>query len=61
MSALTHLSATGEAHMVDVAAKAVTQRVATAVGRVVMQPETLALALSGNAKKGDVFATVHPR
>ena len=57
MSALTHLSATGEAHMVDVAGKAVTQRVATAVGRVVMQPETLALALSGNAKKGDVFAT----
>lgn len=57
MSALTHLSATGEAHMVDIAGKAVTQRVATAVGRVVMQPETLALALSGNAKKGDVFAT----
>ena len=57
MSALTHLSAAGEAHMVDVAGKAVTQRIATAVGRVVMKPETLALALSGNAKKGDVFAT----
>ena len=57
MSPLTHLSATGEAHMVDVAEKAVTQRVAVAVGRVRMRPETLALALSGNAKKGDVFAT----
>ena len=57
MSPLTHLSATGEAHMVDVADKSVTQRVAVAVGRVRMRPETLALALSGNAKKGDVFAT----
>ena len=57
MSQLTHLSPSGEAHMVDVAEKAVTQRSAVAVGRVRMRPETLALALSGNAKKGDVFAT----
>jgi cyclic pyranopterin phosphate synthase len=57
MSDLTHLSASGEAHMVDVSAKAVTERVAVAEGRVVMQRETLALCLSGQAKKGDVFAT----
>jgi cyclic pyranopterin phosphate synthase len=57
MTQLTHLSASGEAHMVDVSAKAVTERVAVAEGRVVMQRETLALCLSGQAKKGDVFAT----
>jgi cyclic pyranopterin phosphate synthase len=57
MPQLTHLSASGEAHMVDVSAKAVTERVAVAEGRVVMQRETLALCLSGQAKKGDVFAT----
>ncbi|MEA2839735.1 MAG: cyclic pyranopterin monophosphate synthase [Methylobacteriaceae bacterium] len=57
MPDLTHLSESGEAHMVDVSAKAVTERVAVAEGRVVMQPETLALCLSGQAKKGDVFAT----
>ena len=57
MNGLTHLSASGEAHMVDVAGKAVTARVAEARGRVTMKPETLALALAGNAKKGDVFAT----
>ena len=57
MSELTHLSASGEANMVDVSAKDVTERTAVAEGYVVMQPATLALALSGNAKKGDVFAT----
>lgn len=57
MSRLTHLSAGGEAHMVDVSDKAATERVAIAEGRVVMARETLALCLSGNAKKGDVFAT----
>ena len=41
--------------MVDVSAKAVTARVAVAVGRIVMRAETLQLALSGDAKKGDVF------
>jgi cyclic pyranopterin phosphate synthase len=57
MPQLTHLAASGEANMVDVSAKAVTERVAVAEGRVVMQRETLALCLSGQAKKGDVFAT----
>ncbi len=41
--------------MVDVSAKAATQRVAVAEGRIVMRAETLQLALSGNAAKGDVF------
>ena len=54
---LTHLSAAGEAHMVDVGAKAATLRRAVARGHVRMLPETLALALSGNARKGDVFGT----
>jgi cyclic pyranopterin phosphate synthase len=56
MPDLTHLSAAGQAHMVDVSGKAATERVAVAEGRIVMQKETLDLALSGNAKKGDVFA-----
>ncbi|WP_374308729.1 cyclic pyranopterin monophosphate synthase MoaC [Methylocella sp.] len=53
---LSHLAPTGEAAMVDVGGKAETVREAIARGRVVMAPQTLALALSGNAKKGDVFA-----
>lgn len=54
---LTHLDAAGAAHMVDVADKAVTDRVAVAEGQVTMQAETLDLILSGNAKKGDVIGT----
>jgi len=54
---LTHLNEAGEAHMVDVSAKPRTEREAVARGAVVMAPETLALCLSGQAKKGDVFAT----
>jgi cyclic pyranopterin phosphate synthase len=57
MPHLTHLSADGEANMVDISGKAATERVAVAEGRVVMRMATLELALSGNAKKGDVFAT----
>ena len=52
---LTHISAGGEARMVDVSQKPATERVATAQGRVAMSKETLALVLSGNAKKGDVL------
>ncbi|MFT4098374.1 MAG: cyclic pyranopterin monophosphate synthase MoaC [Rhodoblastus sp.] len=55
MSRLTHLSDAGEARMVDVSDKAVTERMAVATGRVVMEPGTLALCMSGNAKKGDVL------
>lgn len=56
MSKLTHLAASGRAQMVDVSEKPVSERSATAQGQVRMRPETLRLALSGNAKKGDVFA-----
>jgi cyclic pyranopterin phosphate synthase len=54
-SPLTHFDAQGQAHMVDVSAKAETHRVARATGRIVMQPETLALIATGSAKKGDVI------
>ena len=57
MCGLTHLSVDGEAHMVDIADKAVTSRTARAIGHIRMKPETLAMALSGNAKKGDVLGT----
>lgn len=57
MSDLTHIRPSGEAHMVDVSAKQVTQRVAIAEGAVVMQPETLVVVIAGNARKGDVLAT----
>lgn len=52
---LTHFDAQGQAHMVDVAAKASTHRVAVAQGRIGMQPSTLALIEGGTAKKGDVL------
>ena len=54
-SPLTHFDAQGQAHMVDVGAKAATHRVAVATGHIEMQPETLALIESGTAKKGDVL------
>jgi cyclic pyranopterin phosphate synthase len=54
-SPLTHFDAQGQAHMVDVAAKDVTHRVARASGVIRMQPATLALIASGSAKKGDVL------
>lgn len=53
---LTHIDEQGCARMVDVSEKAVTTREATATGRIVMAPGTLALALSGQGKKGDVRA-----
>ena len=55
--ALTHVDASGEAHMVDVSAKPATERVAVAEGRVVMSKATLDLIVAGNAKKGDVLGT----
>jgi cyclic pyranopterin monophosphate synthase len=56
-SPLTHLNTRGEAVMVDVSDKAVTQRTAVAEGFVGMAAATLALVTSGTAKKGDVLAT----
>jgi cyclic pyranopterin monophosphate synthase len=54
-SKLTHFDAAGQAHMVDVADKAITKRIAVAQGCIRMQPATLALIQAGNAKKGDVL------
>lgn len=54
-SPLTHFDAAGQAHMVDVSAKAETHRVARATGHISMQPATLALIAGGTAKKGDVL------
>ncbi len=54
-SPLTHFDAQGQAHMVDVAAKEVTHRVARARGSIRMLPATLALIAGGQAKKGDVI------
>lgn len=57
MADLTHISESGEAHMVDVSEKAETAREARAEGQVVMSAETLDLILRGDAKKGDVIGT----
>ncbi len=54
-SPLTHFDAQGQAHMVDVGAKASTHRTAVATGRIRMQAATLSLIQSGTAKKGDVL------
>lgn len=51
----THFDASGQAHMVDVGAKAETHRAAVAAGRISMLPSTLEKILSGDAKKGDVI------
>ena len=56
MSKLTHLDVSGQAHMVDVADKPETRRVAVAAGRIVMQPSTLTLIADGSATKGDVLS-----
>jgi cyclic pyranopterin monophosphate synthase len=52
---LNHFDAQGQAHMVDVGAKAETHRVAVARGTITMKPETLQIILAGTAKKGDVL------
>lgn len=54
---LTHINKNGEAHMVDVGSKEVTQRIAVAEGKVFMKTETLSMIIEGRHKKGDVFAT----
>lgn len=52
---LTHFDASGQAHMVDVGAKAESHRIAIASGNISMLPSTLALIMAGNSKKGDVL------
>jgi cyclic pyranopterin phosphate synthase len=56
MSKLTHLDDKGQARMVDVSAKDVTTRLATAQGRITMTAETLAMITEGRARKGAVLA-----
>ena len=56
MSGLTHFDAAGQAHMVDVSEKSVTDRVAVAEGFVRMTSETLQMITEGRAKKGDVLS-----
>lgn len=55
MAELTHFDAKGDAHMVDVGAKAQTKRIARARGEIHMAPATFALCAAGTAKKGDVI------
>jgi cyclic pyranopterin phosphate synthase len=52
---LTHFDDQGQAHMVDIAAKDITHRIARAAGVIRMLPATLDLIASGTAKKGDVL------
>ena len=54
-STLTHFDQSGQAHMVDVGAKSITRRKATARGYIQMMPETLKLIQQGSHKKGDVL------
>ena len=54
---LSHIDETGAARMVDVGTKDDTERFASASGTITMKPETLAMVMSGQAKKGDVLAT----
>ncbi len=56
MSRLTHLDEAGAAHMVDVSAKDVTRRAATAVGRIAMSADALAAVRDGALAKGDALA-----
>jgi cyclic pyranopterin phosphate synthase len=55
-SGLTHLNASGEARMVDVSAKDVTTRTATAAGRVLLSPACVAALRDGSVPKGDALA-----
>ncbi len=57
MSGLSHIAEDGSARMVDVSAKPVVAREAIAAGRIVLQPETLALISENKIAKGNVFAT----
>ena len=57
MSKLTHFDSAGQAHMVDVSEKDITDRTAIAVGRIFMSAEAFSLVIAGTAKKGDVLGT----
>jgi len=55
MSELTHFDESGQARMVDVGTKSITERKAVARGKIRMQPETLQLVVASDVKKGDVL------
>ena len=55
MSELTHFDESGQARMVDVGTKSVTERKAVARGKIRVQPETLQLIIDSDVKKGDVL------
>jgi cyclic pyranopterin phosphate synthase len=55
MSELTHFNTAGEAHMVDISDKAVTERTAVTEGYIEMESNTLTRVLEGDNKKGDVL------
>jgi cyclic pyranopterin phosphate synthase len=54
-TALSHFNNAGEAHMVDVGEKSITQRIAIAEGAIHMQASTLVLIEQGGHRKGDVL------
>lgn len=56
MTSLTHFNQSGEAHMVDISTKAITERIAVTTGIIRMKPETLQMIIAGEHKKGDVLA-----
>ncbi|MDX1785071.1 MAG: cyclic pyranopterin monophosphate synthase MoaC [Roseovarius sp.] len=56
MTGLTHFDGKGDAHMVDVSAKAVTDRIAVAECHITMAPQTFEIVSEGRAKKGDVLS-----
>ena len=56
MSGFTHIDDDGNAVMVDVSEKNITERTATAKGSVITKPETLDLIMEGGVKKGDVLS-----
>jgi cyclic pyranopterin monophosphate synthase len=57
MASFTHIDEEGRVRMVDVTEKAVTQRTATARGRIFMQAETLSMIVNRQVKKGNVLET----
>ena len=57
MAEFTHIGEDGEARMVDISEKKITDRTATATGSVFMANETLSLIIEGSLKKGDVIST----
>jgi cyclic pyranopterin phosphate synthase len=55
MNKLTHFDESGQAHMVNVGDKASTHRIAVAIGKISMLPETFKMVEAGTHKKGDVL------